>query len=74
MSLSSLEFTRPLLLLLLIPIGAFLVAYFFRSLSDFPRPQRIVSLVVRSLIGLLLIAALSGLTLLYNTQEPFVLR
>ena len=73
MSLSSLEFTRPLLLLLLIPIGAFLVAYFFRSLSDFPRPQRIVSLLVRSLIGLLLIAALSGLTLLYNTQEPFVL-
>ena len=69
----SVEFTRPLLLLIAIPVVAVVVAFFVRSLSDFPRPQRIVSMAVRTLIGLLLVAALAGLTLLHPTEEQFVM-
>jgi Ca-activated chloride channel family protein len=73
MSSMSIEFTRPLLLLVAIPIIAIVVAFFVRSLSDFPRSQRVVSMVVRSLIGVVLVAALAGLTLLHPTQEQFVM-
>jgi Ca-activated chloride channel homolog len=68
-----LEFTRPWLWLILIPVMAVLIGYFYRSLSDFPKPQRVVSVALRTLIAALLVAALSGLTLLNTTQEQFVL-
>ena len=67
------EFTRPILLILLVPITAALCFWFVRSLSDFPRRQRIASLVTRSLICLLLVLSLAGLTWLHRTHEQFVL-
>ncbi|HEV7280779.1 MAG TPA: FixH family protein [Pirellulaceae bacterium] len=68
----SLEITHPwrLLCLAALPI---LIYFFYRSLVDFPRWQRGVSLAVRSLIVVLLVLALAGLTLLHPTREQFVL-
>ena len=62
------ELTHPYFLLLL----ALLVALFFsyrKSLLDFSRGQRIVSLLVRAAILILLILSAAGLTALYPTQE-----
>src|ERR1041385_3046168 len=68
----SLELTHPLRLLGL--FGAVvLVYYFYRSLTDFPRWQKRTSLAVRSLILLLLVLALAGLTLSRPTSEQFVI-
>ena len=67
-----LELTRPLALIALIAMPV-LVFYFVRSLSDFPRRQRIVSLVTRSIVALLLILALAGLTWLHTTDEQYVI-
>ena len=67
------EFTRPTLLILIVPIGMVLGIWFVRSLSDFPRRQRIVSLVTRSIIASLLVFSLAGLTWLHRTHEQFVL-
>ncbi|MCO6045536.1 VWA domain-containing protein [Aeoliella sp. ICT_H6.2] len=67
----ALELLRPHMLwvlLLLVPVGW----YFHRSLSDFPWPQRLASLVLRSLIVLLLVLALSGLVLLKPTSTMYV--
>ena len=49
-----------------------LLYYFYRSLVDFPRWQRGISLAVRTLIVVLLVLALAGLTLLRPTTEQFV--
>lgn len=68
-----LELIRPWTLLLLVPALLVLSWYFVRSLSDFPRPQRIVSLVTRTLIVLLLALSLAGLTWLHTTHEQFVI-
>ena len=67
------EFTRPILMILIVPIMIVLVIWFVRSLSDFPKPQRIVSLVTRSLIALMLVLALAGFTWLHRTSEQFVI-
>jgi uncharacterized membrane protein len=67
-----LELTRPWMLLALLLAAPVLVYYFVRSLSDFPRPQRIVSLITRTCLVLLLVLALAGLTLLHSTDEMFV--
>lgn len=66
-----LELVRPWLLagLLVLPVLAW---YFHRSLVDFPRPQRLVSLGIRALIVVLLILALADLTLLLPTSRMFV--
>ncbi len=66
------ELTRPWLLLVALPMLVVMTIYFVRSLSDFPKRQRLVSFLVRSLIVLLLAFSLAGLTLLYQTQEQFV--
>jgi Ca-activated chloride channel family protein len=42
-----LEFTRPWILLAILPMAAIVAWFFLRSLSDFPKPQRVVSMVVR---------------------------
>ncbi|MFO0999001.1 MAG: VWA domain-containing protein [Planctomycetaceae bacterium] len=67
------EFTRPELLILIVPIAIVLGVWFARSLSDFPRSQRIASLVTRATITMLLVLALAGLTWLHRTNEQFVL-
>jgi uncharacterized membrane protein len=66
-----LELTRPLWLigLLVLPILFF---YFRRSLVDFARWQKTLSLLTRSVIVILLVLALAGLTLLRTTREQFV--
>src|SRR5687767_2773082 len=66
-----LELTRPLYLLglLVVPL---LAVYFYRSLVDFSRTQRLISLVVRSVIVLLLVLALAGLAILLPTDRRFV--
>lgn len=68
----ALELTHPWRLLAL-AIGPVVVYYFYRSLVDFPRWQRAVSLGVRCVIVLLLVLALAGLTLLRPTAERFVI-
>ena len=67
-----LELTRPWMLLALVVAVPLLLFYFRRSLSDFPRRQRMVSLAVRTCIVLLLVLALAGFTLLYTTKEKYV--
>src|SRR5689334_18767757 len=67
----ALEFTHPLRLICLAVIPV-LLYYFWRSLVDFPRWQRAVSLAVRTIIIVLLVLALAGLTLLRPTTEQFV--
>lgn len=66
------ELTHPMRLvyLAILPV---LVYYFYRSLADFPRWQRWISLACRSLIVVLLVLALAGLTLLRPTREQFVI-
>jgi hypothetical protein len=65
------ELTRPALLagLMIVPIVAY---YFYRSLVDFPRRQMLLSLAVRSVIIVLLVLSLAGLTLLSPTRQLFV--
>src|SRR6188474_2582442 len=65
------ELTHPARLACLIVLPA-LLFYFFYSLVDFPRWQRIVSLSIRALIVLLLVLSLAGLTLVRSTSEQFV--
>lgn len=67
----TLELTHPLRLaaLAVLPL---LVYYFYRSLADFPRWQRWLSLAVRSTIVVLLVLSLAGLMLSRPTHEQFV--
>src|SRR3954454_14676221 len=66
-----LELTRPWWLagVAVLPV---LVYYFYRTLVDFVRWQRLLSLLLRSVIVVLLILALAGLSLLRPTRELFV--
>jgi uncharacterized membrane protein len=50
----------------------FLIYYFYRGLVDFARWQRVVSLAARAVVVVLLVLALSGLTLLRPTRDQFV--
>ena len=65
------ELTRPIWLLGLLALPI-LFYYYRRSLVDFARWQKILSLSMRSTIVLLLVLALAGLTLLRTTREQFV--
>src|SRR5436190_867536 len=67
----ALELTHPLRLICLAAI-AVLLYYFWRSLVDFPRWQRLTSLAIRTIILVLLVLALAGLTLLRPTTEQLV--
>lgn len=67
----SLELVRPWMLwclLLLAPVAW----HFYRSLSDFPRWQRVASLICRCVIVVLLVLALAGLALLSPTTRQYV--
>src|SRR3954447_3094807 len=65
------ELTRPawLLGLAILPVIGY---YFVRSLVDFARWQKLLSVGCRSLVVVLLVLALAGLTLLRTTREQFV--
>lgn len=67
------EFTQSWLLILIVPIAFVMGAFYVRSLSDFPRVQRIASLVTRGTLATCLVLALAGLTWLHRTDEQFVL-
>jgi Ca-activated chloride channel family protein len=66
-----LELTRPWWLLGLAVVPG-LVYYFYRSLVDFARWQRVLSLLLRGALVILLILALGGLSLVRPTRELFV--
>jgi Ca-activated chloride channel family protein len=66
-----LELTDPAWLAALIALPP-VIYYFIRSLVDFPRWQRVVSLVTRLVILSLLVLALAGLTLVRPTHEQYV--
>jgi len=66
-----LELTRVWWLLGLAVLPA-LVYYFYRSLVDFARWQRVLSLWLRAAIVILLLLALAGLNLVRPTRELFV--
>ena len=66
------EFTHPARLVCLAALPV-LLYFFYRSLVDFPKWQMRVSLVLRSLIVILLVLAIAGLTLLSPTHEKFVI-
>ncbi len=66
-----LELTRPWWLLGLAALPV-LVYFFYRSLVDFARWQRVMSLWLRGAIVVLLLLALAGLNLVRPTRELFV--
>jgi len=68
----ALELTHPVRLVCLAAVPV-LLYYFYRSLVDFPRWQRTVSLAIRTIIVVLLVLSLAGLTLLRPTTEQFVI-
>ena len=61
------------MLAVLLPLAAVIAIYFARSLSDFPKGQRITSLFIRLCFVVLLVLALSGLTFLRSTDELYVI-
>ena len=69
----SLELTHPWWLAPLGFVVPLLVYYFWRSLSDFPRKQLVVSLLTRCVVVGLLTLSLAGLTLLNPTLQKFVI-
>ncbi len=66
------ELTRPWLLLALLPLAMIVAWYYRRSLSDLPKSQRTVSMVIRQLLMLLFVLSLAGLTWLHETDEQCV--
>ena len=69
----SLELTHPGWLIALTLVVPLLIYYFWRSLSDFPPKQLLVSLITRITIAALLALSLAGLTLLKPTGQQFVI-
>ena len=69
----SFELPHPWWLATLVLVVPLLVYYCWRSLSDFPPRQRVVSLLTRTAIATLLALALSGFALLRPTQQQFVI-
>lgn len=67
-----LEFQQPFYLLLALPLAFALWWWHRRSLSDFPRQQRLLSLLLRAVICLAVLCSLAGLTWLQSSREPFV--
>ncbi|MDR0327116.1 MAG: hypothetical protein LBI05_02340, partial [Planctomycetaceae bacterium] len=67
----SLEFTHPYYLTGLLLI-ALLIGAYRRSLVDFSRRQRLLSLAIRTAILSLIVFALAGLTLLFPTPQTMI--
>ena len=68
---TSLELVRPEMLWTLLLLGP-VIWYFYRSLSDFPRWQRIASFFCRCIVVVLLVLSLAGLALLSPTVQQYV--
>ena len=69
----SFELTRPWALALLAVFLPALLVCFAKSLSDFPKQQRIASTVIRSLLVMLIVLSLAGFTWLHETRQQYVL-
>lgn len=67
-----LELTRGIWLWLLAAAVPWLVWFHFRSLSDFPRWQRWLSLLIRSVVVALLVLAIAGLVWLVPTERQMI--
>ena len=67
----SFELTHPLYLLGLFLI-AVLVGAYRHSLVDFSQRQRLISLTIRTIILILIVLALTGLTLILPTQQTMI--
>ena len=72
-AMSTIEFTRPLFLTLLLLLIPWLFWGFARSLTDLPLRQRQWSLAVRTLMMVLLVFAVSGLVWMTATDERFMI-
>ncbi len=69
----SLELTHPWWMAVLGFVLPLLMYFFWRSLSDFPPRQLIVSLLTRCVIVALLTLSLAGITLLKPTLQKFII-
>ncbi|MGV3486444.1 MAG: VWA domain-containing protein [Planctomycetaceae bacterium] len=67
-----LEWTRPSMLWLLAIAAPWLVWFHHRSLSDFSRLQRAISLLIRTCMVTLIVLSLAGLVLLVSTQRQMI--
>ncbi|MFO0956935.1 MAG: VWA domain-containing protein [Isosphaeraceae bacterium] len=65
------ELTRPFWLFGLVVLPA-LALYFWWSLVDFSRTQRIASLLARSAVVVLLVLSLAGLSIIRSTRDQYV--
>ena len=66
------EWIRPAMLWWLMVALPLLIYFHFRTLSDFPRWQRVASLAVRIVVVVLLMLALAGLVLLRSTNRQMI--
>lgn len=66
------EWMRPQLMWLAVAVAVWLIWLHVRSLSDFPKWQRRLSLAIRMLVVLLINAALAGLVLLSSTDRRMI--
>ena len=69
----SLELTHPSWLITLAFVIPLLAYFFWRSLSDFPKQQLFLSLLIRTAVVTLIALSLAGLALLSSTQQQFVI-
>src|SRR5437588_9279168 len=67
-----LELTQPWYLLLAVVAAPVLGWFFYRGLTDFSKRQRVTSLAARSVVVVLLVAALCGLTWLKPSTQLLV--
>ena len=67
------EWTRPGVMWMLLLAVPWLVWYHFRSLSDFPRWQRMLSLLLRTAVVIALLLSLAGLVLLTTTKRQMLI-
>ncbi len=66
------QWSHPQWAWLVIPAILVLVGYHVRTLSDFPAKQRAISLAIRVVVMLLLVAALCGPVLLRSTTQQMI--
>ncbi|MEM9826339.1 MAG: VWA domain-containing protein [Planctomycetota bacterium] len=71
--IQSIAWMEPTWWWLLFPAAIILAFFYLRSLSDFPPVQRRVSLVLRSIIALLLVASICGPVVMRSSQRQRIL-
>jgi len=68
----AIEWNRPIMLWWIAAALPLLIWFHFRSLSDFPRFQRLVSLLIRTVVVSCIVFALAGLVLLRSTERQMI--